>query len=323
MPLLLLLSQNIKGVDLKWAMRGLILAILVSGIHLLVRAMMNLFSGFSLDEWTYHAFTSPYEIGAIYYSWYLTIALFYLMFSKPGDLLMEKYRDILIIFITLLLMASASKLFVVVTVPSLLLYFIFRSLRSKMRWLVVSVLSLAVLVGTVPFMNRMAELKNFDLDVVWQEQYSFDTPLNGLTLRLIQWRMGFEIIQEENAWLFGVGPGNAQLLLDKKYAADGLYTGNGELGDTGYLGFNFHNQYIESLVETGFPGMILLIMLLAGATFIYKKLLIFPRAVFLVTILFLITESVVERQAGILVFSMIISFAPAGNNHLISKQNTR
>jgi O-antigen ligase len=320
LPLLLLLSQNMKGVDLVHAMRGFILALMLSGIHLLLRAILLSLSGYDMKEWAYHGFTAPYESGAIYYSWYVSIALLYILFGRK-DPVIWKFRSYLIPFFLLLLMAAASKLFIVIMIPVLIWYFIRRSPAGRYKWLVMVVISLIILGGAFPVSYRLQELKTFDSEIVFQDQYAYDTPLNGITLRLIQWRLGAEIIQEENLWLIGAGPGNGQELLDRKYVEYGLYAGNEELGDSGYLGYNFHNQYIETLVETGLPGLILLLLLLAGAALFYKKLLIFPKVVFLVTILFLLTESVLERQAGILVFSMLIAFAPAGENYVDKKLN--
>jgi len=306
LPLLLLLSHKLKGMNMLWAMRGFIVALIISGIHLFIRALLMAAGGAGIEEFTYHGFTAPYELGAIYYSWYLSIAVLYLMFGKPDSLLL-KHRHYLILFFLLLIMASSSKLFVLLMVPTTVGYFIFSFRASKLQWLALITLALIILGGALPVINRIQEISAIESKVVYLDEYSYDTPLNGITLRLIQWRFGLEILQEGDMFLFGAGPGNGQKLLDEKYKAYGLYTGNEEFGDCGYIGYNFHNQYIESLVETGIPGLLLLILLLIGVVFIYKKLLIFPFTVIMLTIIFSMFESVLERQAGIIVFSMMIA----------------
>jgi hypothetical protein len=313
LPLLLLLSQNLIGIDLTRAMRGFILALILSGIHLVFRALILSLGGSAMSEYTYHGFTAPYEMGAIYYSWYISIALLYLLYGRK-DPLVWRFRNYLIPFLLMLLLASASKLFVFIVVPVLIWYMLKKSLAGKQRWLVFTVVGLILLGGAFPFMNRLQELETFDAKIIFQDHYAYDTPLNGVTLRLIQWRLGLEILKEEDIWLFGTGPGMGQEFLDRKYSEYGLYTGNEELGTTGYIGYNYHSQYIETLVETGIPGLFLLILVLLGIMVFYRKLLIFPNIIFLITILFLVTESVLERQAGIIVFSMLVAFVPAGES---------
>ena len=76
---------------------------------------------------------------------------------------------------------------------------------------------------------------------------------------MILWRFAGEIMRDENAWLTGTGIGSRQEILNSYYIKYGVYTGNPDLGDKGYLGYNFHNQYLEVMVGTGIPGLILLL----------------------------------------------------------------
>lgn len=312
-PVLLLLAQSIDGVNLKWAMRGFISGLLISGIHMIVLATLSIFKGMSLEHWTYHAFTSPYHIGAIYYSWYLAIAILYLIFSSK-DPLFEKNKLFIMLFLLILLLLSSSKLFIILTVPIVIWKLIAMMETTKGRLIAGTLIAAVLLLGSIPFIHRVNEISKIDKEVIFMEEYSYDTELNGITLRFIQWRLGIEIMGEQKAWIFGVSLADSQKLLNKKYKEYGLYTGNEDLGDSGYLDYNYHNQYIESMLASGVAGLTILLMILMVAIINYQKMLIFPRVVFLITAMFFMTESVLERQAGILVFCMMICFTSLSNS---------
>jgi O-antigen ligase len=122
---------------------------------------------------------------------------------------------------------------------------------------------------------------------------------------MILWRFAGEILHDENAWLAGTGIGCRQDMLDSYFLNYGLYTGNPEMGDTGYIGYNFHNQYLEVLVGTGIPGLAIFIAIIVLIFLQDRKKLFFPMLVYITIILFLFTESMLERQAGIVFFCLV------------------
>jgi O-antigen ligase len=86
-----------------------------------------------------------------------------------------------------------------------------------------------------------------------------------------------------------------------------MYVGEPARGDQGYLGYNTHNQFLETLLKTGVGGLVVLLFLcfslIKMAWQKKKKELSFIIALLLA---WLFTESVLERQYGIL----IITFFP-------------
>ena len=55
-----------------------------------------------------------------------------------------------------------------------------------------------------PIKKRYQEIMDDNLDIVTQKSYSRDIPFNGLNLRLIIWRFGYEILNELRVGLFRV-----------------------------------------------------------------------------------------------------------------------
>jgi O-antigen ligase len=86
---------------------------------------------------------------------------------------------------------------------------------------------------------------------------------SSLDSRLIQWRFAVEILNARHAWLLGVSPGDSQDLLDQKYITSHMYIGDPAEGprrhNRGYLGFNFHDQCVETLVRSGLVGLAALV----------------------------------------------------------------
>jgi O-antigen ligase len=206
----------------------------------------------------------------------------------------------------LLLLLCASKLFIAFTLPIVLwqYYKKLKTRKSLVTYLISALILIGLFAGSIPFFNRLMDLKETDLKIVSQNKFTYDTPFNGLNFRLLQWRLGIEILNENNDWLFGAGIGQKQQLLNKKYAQHNIYTGNPELGDTGYLNYNFHNQYLETLVGSGIIGLILLLFIIFYIFVNQRRKLFFPFVVYLLLILFFIFESVLERQAGIVFFCL-------------------
>jgi O-antigen ligase len=119
-------------------------------------------------------------------------------------------------------------------------------------------------------------------------------------------RFTAEIVQEQKAWLKGVSPGDAQLMLDQKYITTHMYTGEVGRPDRGYIGFNTHNQFLESLLQNGIPGLLCFVVICAAmvAMAIQQKNRPFSTLVALL-IAYAFTESVFETQYGIMLFILL------------------
>jgi O-antigen ligase len=306
LPIILAIFTAGKNDFEKWAIRGFFAGLTFTGLHMLINASLHIIEGMGIGKWTYHAFIVPYKIGAIYYSWYLSIAILYLIFQKPKQS-PDKLKYVFLLFFLVLLLLSASKLFIVLTVPILIWRFLknWKFYHSKTKYLILGLTITILAFGTVPLSKRISELTKPDFEILHKNEFTYDTPFNGLTLRLLQWRFAIEILNDHHAWLTGIGIGSRQSVLDNYYIKHNVYHGNPDLGDTGYLGYNFHNQYVETLVGTGILGLILLlsiiIIIFTGA----RQSLMVPRIIYIFVLIFFITESVLERQVGIVLFCLL------------------
>lgn len=279
------------------------LGLFCSGIIMLGHSVWSVYETGELKWLFYHNLTYPLPISAIYYSWYLVIALFWPL--NEMKMLTPKKVIAMRVFFVLLLLMAASKLLVVLAIILGLVRLLDTHTRKKIK--AKHAFLLAVAIGlSYPVISRFMELRSPHLELVTQDHFTYDSPFNGLNLRLIQWRFGLEILSDQRAWITGVGPVYKQALLNAKYEAYGMYTGNPELGDSGYKQYNFHNQYMETLVSNGLVGLCCLLFIIFA--------LIVPRhtnqpglfsSLMVICFTFMLTESMLERRQGVVLFAFL------------------
>lgn len=253
----------------------------------------------------YHNYVSPLAANAIYISVFTLVAMVFVI-RKLGEANGRKTKiallaALLFLLINLLLLSSKT---LIVTGVIILAYYGHEAMQSrKLKAIIYS--SLLGIVTLLLTTNN--QIRERFLTIKWQqsstalkqENYS-NTNFDGLDLRLLLWRMGNELVAEKDAWLSGLGGRHYQYALNEKIKNYQLYHG--------YQNIDFHNQYMESFVGFGIPGLLifltLLIYLLVFSIQNARKDLLILCMIFFISFL---TESLLENQAGILLFTIIIS----------------
>ncbi len=315
-PLLFLLSSIDKKTFLQTALTAFVLSLSVAGIIMLFESLWNYGQTGLLSAFVYHDLSNPFQLGAVYFSFFLIVTLLQIdelpWLAKKRSL---KYG--VITFFLILLFLSASKLLIVIGIVVLIIKYK-RDIGYTMarRKLLIPVAVILVALLFIPTGIRLKKISNPNIDIVTADQYQYDSPLNGLNLRLIQWRFGFEILEENKAWFTGVGILDSQTMLDNKYIEYGIYTGYKGTDDTGYLNYNFHNQFIEQIVRTGVLGVFILLLMFITILAIPGSVRFVSNLTILVIFMFFLTESVLERQQGIVYFCLIYSsYFPLSKKH--------
>lgn len=126
----------------------------------------------------------------------------------------------------------------------------------------------------------------------------------GSYLRLAVWQTGVEVIHEHP--LAGVGTGDAKDELIKKAQKknyDIIVKKN----------LNYHNQFMQTWAAIGLPGFFaLLFSIITGIAYSLNKRQYLVTAFFMIIVISFLTESMLERQAGVIFysfFSAILIFA--------------
>ncbi len=307
-PVLFMTSRTNNDEFSQASLKALVSAIIICGIIMIGESALVFFKTQDVSVFTYHQLCEPFSSGAIFFSFFIVISLLRMdIIIDSFTTSFQKYA--IVIFLLLLLFLLASKM---ILLPGLFLLAI-KYRRNLFTFLpknklVVPILFILFLLLLVPVLQRFKDILNPRIDIVMNDKFNYDSPLNGLNLRIIQARFGIEILNDNEAWLFGVGIDKAQELLNDKYVNYGLHTGYNDDFDKGYLDYNFHNQYIETAVRSGLLGLfsllamvfLLIIIIIKRQTFVLGWELI-------LLLLFFITESVLERQIGIVYFCLIYS----------------
>jgi O-antigen ligase len=247
-----------------------------------------------MNVFFYHQLTSAVSVNAVFFSGYVLVAIIFLLFS-PNPQMIRGLRIALLVFFTIMMVLLSSRLLLVLLAVIFMVWFTGLR-RSKMKLGHVIGFGLLVFLGIGllaftdnPLSLRCKELRPVQLAFDLKKDPNSTTDLNGVTFRRLLWRFADEILNERQAWAFGVSAGDSQELLDQKYMASGM--------SQGYLGYNFHNEFVEVLVRSGIVGCS--IFILAVLTLIRRARSAATLEVsftIAVVLLLCLTESTLEMQ---------------------------
>jgi O-antigen ligase len=171
-------------------------------------------------------------------------------------------------------------------------------------WGITLALAIVVFNTENPISQRFRDIYKPRTDLMEnQVKLSPSDYLDGISLRLLFWKFGQHILEGKQSWLVGVSSGDSQRLLNEQITRAGLY--RGEEGNSGYLNYNFHNQFVETTVQSGILGLACLsgiFIALIKHAIKYKN--IFFLLLLLALFCFFLTESVLERQWGVISFAL-------------------
>lgn len=219
----------------------------------------------------YHPLTAPISQNAVFYSVYVLFGLQFLL-SREGspDLpFLPAYarkglRVFLVVFFLLMIVLLTSKEVLIIAML-MLITFLFRHSWKNRKTLGFVGLGLGCVIVVLaatqnPVRQRFSKMIDGEGgELTIPKNLNPATNFNALQLRLLEWRFAGEILREHKAWLFGVSPGDSQDLLDQKYVDNNMWVGDPRQGPNrhirGFLGYNFHNQYIEEMVHSGILGL--------------------------------------------------------------------
>ncbi|HYM95224.1 MAG TPA: O-antigen ligase family protein [Chitinophagaceae bacterium] len=264
----------------------------------------------------YHTLVSPLEQHAVYFSIYVFIGIVYLLESirKSNFIIAKSYYFILIAFLSVFLFLLASKLVIVYFLFYLAYYFIAYIVRKKKRkFITVAFFFLCIAASAFVFFSsnmisqRFSDLLKGSINIVKQEKYSPGVYFNGIQFRLLEWKLVTETLNKNQRWWAGVSPGDAQSFLDSVYISKNMYAGDPKKGTQGYLVYNTHNQFLESLLQTGIIGLVsFMAIFFFLVRIMWQKRKREASFIIFLVLIFCFSESLLETQYGII----LITFFP-------------
>lgn len=269
------------------------------------------------DVFFYHELVSPIRQHAVQVSILLFSGLIFLLEKlKKGMYFHNKQTHITLLFyFAVCILLLSSKLVIAFTVI-VFLYYCFLFLKHKFQaryiifiYLITGITMIILVLSTQNKVSkRFNEILSGDLNLVQKQNYNPAIYFNGLQFRLIQWRFVSEILNEQHAWLTGVSA-NAQPLLNKKYINSGMYIGDSTTPDRGFIGYNTHAQFLESLLQSGIAGLIVFISICIALIFFVTRRKNRELTFFVILLVaYCFNESVYESQYGIILFTFFPLF---------------
>jgi O-antigen ligase len=265
----------------------------------------------------YYSLVAPLDHHAIQFSIFAFVGFIYLMerLRKRSFFVNKFFHFFIISYFIFFIILLDSKMVIIFCFISILIY-IGLSIKKtgflRGRLILFSILCISILatlfITNNPVSNRFRDLSN-GVNVIETNQFNPGDYFNGIQFRLLQWKLVKEILGEHSAWIAGVSPGDAQHLLDKKYKSLNMYVGDEVRKSHGYLGYNTHNEFLESTLQNGLIGLFVFLVICAG--FIQMMVNNHNIEFWLIGTLILsycFLESVFQTQYGVLLFTFFPMF---------------
>jgi len=287
-------------------MRLFICLLAVSMLYCLGIAASRFFRDGDANHFFYHELAGAIGQHAVRYSILVLIAVLYLLFS-PTEEDFSFPLNLPLIFFSLFLLLLSSKLVLVFFVLAVLYAFLERRKMDLKKMLpLTGLLCIAIAFSAFawkPVRHRFELLAGGDATLFMKNHFNQGTYFNGVQFRLLQWRLTTEILSEEKAWMTGVSTGDAQEILNKKYVEKDMYTGKRGTEDRGLLDYHTHNQFLQTTLQQGVSGLILLCLICIALSVMAKRSRTRETG-FLVLFLMLycFTDAVFETQYGLFIF---------------------
>ena len=275
------------------------------------------------DVFFYHELVIPFSQHAVQVSIIVLFGLVYLLeMLKKGCFFYNRRVHLLLIFYFICCLLLLSSKLVIAFLVVILMYYFFRLLKRKQQdnaGIFVSLLvAFAVIALALSTQNRISkrfnEILSGNIHLVQQAQFSPAVYFNGLQFRLLQWRFVSEILTEQHAWTAGVSD-NAQKFLNEKYISTHMYTGGVNTATRGYLGYNTHDQFLQSLLQSGVPGLVSFILICYALIDLAIRRRNTELTIMVILLMaYCFNEAVFETQYGIMQFTFFPLFLYYGTD---------
>lgn len=250
-----------------------------------------------------------------YFALYLGFSMAALLFYFLPESKNRPFRLILILLLTLtmfvfiVMLSSRAGMLAVLFVPILKLVEVLSKLRLNMFLKTgVVLLAVALMVLAVSSNKRVQRaVDSFSFDSELSQSVASADELSSSETRMLVWNSSWEIIREN---MF-IGIGNGDVKHEITAVANEKFDENKGFPKK----YNAHNQYLDTFVALGLPGIIVLLIILLWPAFVAvknKDWLLISMVILLLIHLFF--ESMVNRQAGVVFLTFFLPLLFARKN---------
>lgn len=311
---LIFASKPLSKIELYKVFYAFIIGLVYASIYLLSRAV-SLYYFENEIAFFYQKFTSL--IHSSYISMYLNLAIVWLLLEyfnkKREEIRFSKLATIVLMvffsFIIVLLVSKSGLITLALIYISTLCYLIL--VRKKY---IIGALGIVLIVSSLVLVNRFApavqnRIDNF-LGAIHTESNTETT--ESTSVRMLIWKSSNQIIK--NNFLFGVGTGDAQDVLNAEYSKKNITNALNR-------NLNAHNEFYQVFICLGIVGFIILVLNLFYPIIYYSKTADYLYVIFLLIITFnFLSESMLETQAGVMFYAFFNSILGLKHNENIENK---
>jgi len=290
------------------------ICVTVAAAYCLLRAFIYYLNTADVEVFFYHNLVAPVKHHAVYFAVYTFICFLFLVLEMYNSLWNYSKKILFLVWVIFLfsfIILLSSKMVLVILLSflsCLLIYRMFKQKKTKQA-LMLLIMPVVVLFALIAFDNpvksRFTNLVEGNVNVLTQDKFHPADYFNGFQFRVLLWRVTYMILRDEDAWLIGVSPAAAQDQLRQKYQELNLYSGD-QKTNHGYYDYNCHNQFLQTTLQLGIIGLFILLCMMAAI--FYKVYFVNSATLFgilLIILAFCFTESILERQYGLILFALI------------------
>jgi len=303
-------SRNYGENDRMKLLSGWIVAVSLVAVYCMTQAFLD-FIATGQPHYLYDFQLSAYSnLHAGYFSVYVITAIaFSFQVLEKGEL-KDSYR-LLVIFISsvlvFFLVLLSSKL--IVSVGLLVVFwYLLQKLQGRFRIIGgITTLAIMVFVYFIPSPLDRGVINPGNIDQEIKSTKNISEPEDGLTVRINLWSSGIQLLNTKNAWIFGLGPVHASELLREQLLEAECFMSK-LVKDQPGKSFNLHNQFMETLIRFGIPGLIILMMIVFSGLYIgFKTNSLLVTSISAIFLVFFFSESALERQMGVVPYAIFLS----------------
>jgi O-antigen ligase len=291
LPVILLTTSIVKYNQVKELLRTYVFGVTIAALICLIHGLYKYY----ITKDVMYLFYSEYSLfhHPSYFAMYLNMGIsILLIFIFNQENKVKIHHFLLLTFLMLSVYQTASKAGLIVLVVICLFAFLFE-MAPRIKW-IKSLIALSISVGVVflvIFNSSYISGRFSEMSSVADQKAESST-----AGRVEIWKSSLDILEHD--FLFGVGSGDVQQMLDAEYEKRNLEV-------TLEHHKNAHNQYLETLLANGLFGLLSLVASLVVMFFYGIKFRIYLLSLYVFNVGFnFLTESMLEKQSGVLFYAI-------------------
>ncbi|HIP34391.1 MAG TPA: hypothetical protein EYG89_06735 [Bacteroidia bacterium] len=281
LPLIIFTIKNKKN-DVNFLLHYFSISVVISSFFALIKVLYFKINNIG-DYLSYSSFALFLNKHTTYFALFTTIAILYFI----NRLLTNKKNIFLQIIVIVYLLLILYFLSVRISIIALIISTFILLSKANKRYIVSSIFLLGILFFISPsFQKRFHSIKG-------------KSTFYDIHYRYKHWKINVDEVMKKNI-LFGYGLGSNRKEIYQSYKDQNLTSAYKEK-------YNAHNQFLEYYVHAGLIGFLIFLFInfMLIKKIIQKQSLLYP-SIYSLFLIFMLTESILERHSGMVLFSILI-----------------